>query len=60
MCMCALTTLDPAALDTPNKVAVLVRDVPAKRTPTICPLWKPDEVSKFEVLSYELLLKNFE
>jgi len=34
----AIITLETAALDTPNKVAVLVTDAPAKRTPTICPL----------------------
>jgi len=28
-------TLETAALDTPNKVAVLVTDAPAKRAPTI-------------------------
>jgi len=33
-----IITLETAALDTPNKVAVLVADAPAKRTPTICPL----------------------
>jgi len=31
-------TLENAALDTPNKVAVLATDVPAKCTLTICPL----------------------
>ena len=29
-------TLETAALNTPNKVGVLVTDAPAKRTPTIC------------------------
>jgi len=41
--MYAIITLETAALDTPNKVAVLVRDAPAKHAPTICPLWKSDK-----------------
>jgi hypothetical protein len=28
-------TLEAAALDTPNNVAIIVADVPAKRTPTV-------------------------
>jgi len=31
-------TLETAVLDTPNKAAVLITDVPAKSAPTICPL----------------------
>ena len=38
-----ITTLETAALGTPNKVAVLVTDAPAKRQPTICPLWKSEK-----------------
>lgn len=34
----AVLTLKTAAMDTPNKVAVLVTDDPAKRAPKICPL----------------------
>ena len=37
-----IITLETAALLTPNKVAVLVTEAPAKRTPTICPLWKSE------------------
>jgi hypothetical protein len=33
-----ITTLETAVLDTPNKVAILVTDAPAKCAPTICPL----------------------
>ena len=36
----AVITLETAALYTPNEVAVLVTDAPAKRALTICPLWK--------------------
>jgi len=36
--MYVVITLETAALDTPNKVAILVTDVPVKRAPTICPL----------------------
>jgi hypothetical protein len=36
--MYVIITLETAALDTTNKVAVLVTDVPAKRAPTSCPL----------------------
>jgi hypothetical protein len=32
-----IITLETAALDTPNKVAGLVTDVPTKCAPTICP-----------------------
>jgi hypothetical protein len=39
----AVITLETAALYTPNKVAVLVTDVPAKRTPTVPPLWRSDQ-----------------
>jgi hypothetical protein len=35
-------TLETAALDTPNNVAVFATDAPAKCTPTICPLSKLD------------------
>ena len=42
-------TLETAALDKANKVAILVTDAPAKRAPTFCPLWKSD-VSHFAVL----------
>jgi hypothetical protein len=34
----ASITLETAALDTPNKVAILVTDAPAKSAPTTCPL----------------------
>jgi hypothetical protein len=34
----AVVTLETAVLDTPNKVAVLVTDAPAKLASTICPL----------------------
>jgi hypothetical protein len=34
----AVITLETAALDTPNKVDVLVTDAPAKCVPTVCPL----------------------
>jgi len=33
-----ITTLETAALDTPNKVAILVTDAPAKRAPTMSSL----------------------
>jgi len=36
----AVITLETVALNTPNKVAILVTDAPAKCAPTICPLWK--------------------
>ena len=36
--VCDVLTLGPAALDTPNKVADLIRISPAKRAPTVCPL----------------------
>ena len=36
--MYAIITLETAALDTPNKVAVLVTDAPAKCAPTMCPV----------------------
>ena len=39
----AIITLDTAALDTPNKVAVLVTDATAKHTPTIHSLWKSEK-----------------
>ena len=48
--VCAVITLDAAALDTANEVAVLVTDAPAKRSPTVCFL-KFWQVSHFEVLS---------
>ena len=38
-----LITLEITALDTPDKVAVLVTDTPAKCAPTVCPLWKSDK-----------------
>ena len=44
-----VTTLENAALDTPNKVAILVICTPAKSTPTICPLWKSE---KSPILQY--------
>jgi len=34
----AIITFETAALDTPNKVAVLVTYAPAKSAPTMCPL----------------------
>ena len=34
--MYAVITLGTAALDTPNKVAILITDPPDKCTPTIC------------------------
>jgi hypothetical protein len=36
--MYAHITLEIVAVDAPNNVAVFVTDVPAKHTPTICPL----------------------
>jgi len=39
----AVITLETGAMDTPNKVAILVTDAPAKCTQTICPLSKFDE-----------------
>jgi len=39
----AIITLETAALDIPNKVAVLVTDDTAKCAPKICPLWKFDK-----------------
>jgi hypothetical protein len=33
-------TLETVALDTPNNMAVFIRDAPTKRKPTICPLSK--------------------
>jgi len=48
-CVYAVLTLENAGLDTPNKVASLVTDAPAKRTPTICPLWKSE---KSHILHY--------
>ena len=48
ICVC-LNNLETAALVTPNKVAGLVADVPAKCAPTICPLWKYD---KSPILQY--------
>jgi len=36
--MYVVITLETAALDTPNKVAILVTDAPAKRATRICPL----------------------
>ena len=38
-----IITLETAALNTPNKVAILVTDAPAKCTPTIRPLWNSEE-----------------
>ena len=48
-CVHVIITLETAALDTPNKVAVLVTDAPTKCTPTICPLW---ESEKSPILHY--------
>ena len=42
-------TMETAALDTPNKVTILVTYIPAEHTPIICPLWKFD---KSPVLQY--------
>jgi hypothetical protein len=36
-------TLETVTLDTPNNVAVYIRDAPAKCLPTICPLSKSDK-----------------
>jgi len=44
-----IITLENAALETPNKVAILVTDAPAKRAPTVCPLGKSD---KSPILQY--------
>jgi len=38
LCMYAIITLETAAVETPNKVTVLVTDAPPKHAPTICPL----------------------
>jgi hypothetical protein len=35
-------TLEIAALYKQNTVALSVTDAPAKRVPTMCPLWKTD------------------
>jgi hypothetical protein len=43
---------------TPNKVAVLVTNAPAKRAPTICPLWKPDTSLVYEMLQNTLCKGN--
>jgi len=40
--MYAIITLETAALEKHNKVALSVTDAPAVRAPTICPLWKSD------------------
>ena len=45
-------TMETAVLYTPNKVVILVTDAPAKRAPTICPLWKSD---KSPILQYLLI-----
>jgi hypothetical protein len=45
----AVITLDTAALDKANKVAVLVTDATAKRSPTVYPLCKSD---KFPISKY--------
>ena len=42
--LCTPSTMTTAAVDTLNKVAVLVKDAPAKRAPTNCPLWKSDNL----------------
>ena len=44
----AVITLETAALDTPNEVAVLVTDAPTKCSPTVCPLWKSDKSSTLQ------------
>ena len=49
-CVYAVITLGTVTLETPNKLAALVTDVPAKRPPTICPLWNSD--SKSPILQY--------
>jgi hypothetical protein len=36
-------TLETVVVDTRNNVAIFIRDVPAKRPPTICPLSKSDK-----------------
>ena len=41
-CVYDFITLETAALDTPNKLAIFVTDVPAKHAPTILPLWKSE------------------
>jgi len=41
--VCAVITLETAALNTPNKVAVVFTDAPAKRAPTVCPRRKSDK-----------------
>jgi hypothetical protein len=50
-----LITLETAALDTPNKVAVLVTNAPAKRASTASAM-KILQSSHFAVLSYELFI----
>jgi hypothetical protein len=39
----AIITLEIAAQETSNKLAVLFTDAPATRAPTIRPLWKSDK-----------------
>ena len=48
-CVYVVTTLDTVALDTHNKVAILVTDATAKWPPTFCLLWKSD---KSPILQY--------
>ena len=46
--MYVIITLETAALGTPNKVAVLVTDAPAKCAPTIWPLWKSEKSTSLQ------------
>jgi hypothetical protein len=49
-------TLESVALDTPNNVAVVITDAPAKRAQTRCPLSKSDKCYIFRFFyAYNLL-----
>ena len=54
--VCAVTTLETAVLDAPNKVAILFTDATVKCASTIRPLWKSDKSPI--LLSYKLLLNT--
>jgi len=43
---------------TTNKVVALVTDAPAKRAPSICPLWKSDTSLVYEVLQQHNVQSN--
>jgi len=43
-----VATLGTTAFDTPHEVDILFGDAAAKRTPTICPLWKSEKCLTLE------------